>query len=323
MRNSFVLFAALFMAVCLCFVSCGGAVSNESSVPETPSGSSSEESSIDNSEEPSSEQTVSEGSAEETSEESNDGGFSEVNTDIPLLTDEDVSFLEGSEYRFTSDKYPGKVLLHDKRYGVYEYYPPYPLYIVDEILKEFAVDNKSVTIFNGRYADLYAGGPEISEKKCTCFIYDDCVERLDRTDYNMTVVGKALLLSVPESDGGLLYLFGNGTYDLFQVDVTDMRGGTEKIIVHDWMLDTAHLPDWIIIDTDGNYYSLPVPDEYRWSVEEIAFDTESEDPDAVIVKYYENGELKTVKANLKDTRIVSVDDYYDAVNPDYEWDGDE
>ena len=48
-------------------------------------------------------------------------------------------------------------------------------------------------------------------------------------------------------------------------------------------------------------------------------DAESDDPDAVIIKYYDNGTLKTVKANLRDTHPVEMYDYY-SENPNAVWD---
>ena len=251
--------------------------------------------------------------SEEPFEDQSAGGVLETSnalSEIPFLKDEDISFWEDSEYRFTSYKYPGKVLVHDKRYGTYEYYSPYPFYVIDEIIKEFMVDGKKVSVFSGRYADLYAGGPQIAERECAGILYDDCVEVTGQRADNVSVVGKVLILTNSESDGGQLYLFRAGTFESFQVDVTKTREGTEKFIVHDWMLDTAYLPDWIIIDTEGNYYSLPIPDECRWSVEKIEFDTESDDPDAVIVKYRKGDELITEHASMKDTRQVDYDDYY-------------
>jgi hypothetical protein len=313
MRNSFVLFAALFMAVCLCFVSCGGAVSNESSVPETPSGSSSEESSIDVSEEPSEEPSAPEQSAEESSE---------VTSEIPLLQKEDVMPVGGSQMEFTSDKYPGKRLVRET-INRDPYLYPYPFFVIDEELYHIDWNGREALVFNGRYLPRSPYLP-IKERSVSAVYYGDNVA-FWHDNYKIELLGKLIVISHPGSNGYGMVFFMDTRPDTgavmcsYEYDDMFENVNSDYVICYNMIFAGFVIP-WRVIDLEGNPHSLPVPDECRWSVEEIAFDTESEDPDAVIVKYYENGELKTVKANLKDTRIVSVDDYYNAVNPDYEWD---
>ncbi|MBO4500983.1 MAG: hypothetical protein J5760_01975 [Clostridia bacterium] len=320
MRNSFVLFAALFMAVCLCFVSCGGAVSNESSVPETPSGSSSEESSIDVSEESSEEPSAPEASVEETSKET-----SKETSETPLLQKEDVIPVGDSQTEFISDKYPGKRLVRET-INRDPYLYPYPFFVIDEELYHIDWNGREALVFNGRYLSRSPFLP-IKERSVSAVYYGDNVA-FWHDNYKIELLGKLIVISHPGSNGYGIVFFMNtrpvtgAVMWSYEYDDIYENVNSDYVICYNIMFEGFVIP-WRVIDLEGNPHSLPVPDECRWSVEEIAFDTESDDPDAVIVKYRENGELKTVKTSLKDTRIVSVDDYYNAVNPDFEWDGDE
>lgn len=333
----------ILIIICAAILTACGSAGSENGMPDpvsvTDVSSLPESCMIDNSEEQNLEQTVSEGSAEESVEESVEEPSDESSipeessaevTAIPKLTAEDVHFEEGSRVRFTSDKYPGKQLYFRIREYDERIYP-YPFYVVDKELFSVEWDDGVATVFEGRYVTTPVPyfGKEIEPSECKANVIvcregslfwsanDGVLYPIGKLiiHYNDTAHLGSVTFAV-DSRGQREKLYNPSFEDLFTLD------GSDYIFVYSLSFEISNFPSWIVFNSKtGKPCSLPVPDEYRWSVEEIAFDTESEDPDAVIVKYRENGELKTLKASLKDTRTVELYDYY-CEDPDAEWDGD-
>ncbi|MBQ1847661.1 MAG: hypothetical protein II135_06635, partial [Clostridia bacterium] len=282
--------------------SCGNTGSDDSSVPEQSAEENSgyvevsAEESATPSEEPSEEPSIPEQSAEESSKET---------ATIPILTADDVHFEEGSRVKFTSDKYPGKQL-YFRLYVYDERIYPYPFFVVGKELFSVEWGEDEALVFEGRYVTTSVPyfEKEINprEYKVNVVVCREASLFWDVNDGVLYPIGKLIIhYNEPSRTGSVSFAVDSRLQreSIYYMNFEDIytRDGSDYIFVFSMSYQDSDFPEWIIFNSKtGNPCSLPVPDECRWSIISIAFDTESEDPDAVIVKYRENGELKTVKA---------------------------
>ena len=118
-----------------------------------------------------------------------------------------------------------------------------------------------------------------------------------KTEYNgeKTVTGRRVFAPGLENDPDVKYY-----------DQVYTREGSDYILVkYTYYCETSDRPCWIVFDRSGNLHTLPVPAEYRWNVDSIAFNASSDNPDDVTVKYVVDDMMQYAKADLNDTRILN------------------
>ncbi|MBO4453369.1 MAG: hypothetical protein J5793_05485 [Clostridia bacterium] len=252
------------------------------------------------------------GSEDSTSEE--DTSFAEDVSDevqekkIPYLTERDFTPIGNSETMFTCEKCPGKTfVLH------------WPdsfsrLYVIDKTLLTSEWDGEEAIAFEGRLIK-YGRDKSVQESKGLGALYKGAVYYFGFENLaGVTSKGRLFIFDDPWDNmdyhviAGVKTIYG-GSKTYVQQGQAFYSESSAFIIIKDW--DAIDEPSWRIIDSDGNFYRLPIPDENRWGVDKIEFDPESDDPDDIIVSYY-NGDddIVTIKANARDLEIVSFDEYY-------------
>ncbi|MBO4452695.1 MAG: hypothetical protein J5793_02050 [Clostridia bacterium] len=248
------------------------------------------------------------GSEESISEE--DTSFAEDVSDevqekkIPYLTERDFTPIGNSETMFTTEKYPGKMF-------VKEWNSFYVMYVIDDAVFSADWDGKEALAFVGRRVRFeygnskeYAGAGVLYNERVLGFYqqYDEIREK-----------GKLIFFSRFDDSGneyGSFYgLKSYGGERIWEAQIVRIhyRDNSKYVLYEE---DFASVV-WRIVDDDGNFYRLPVPDANRFGVDKIEFDPESDDPDDIIVSYY-NGDddIVTIKANARDLETVSFDEYY-------------
>ena len=212
---------------------------------------------------------------------------------------------EGSCF-FTCNLFPGKTVIRSLYNGN-------TYFVVNEVLFEKEYPSGSAIMFKGQRLMVNGkGGLSVDD----CYgAYSPSASGAFGCYYKLEQIG-GLIVYEDDYDG----TFCSGT--VFAENMYDFdRYYTGENYMLLWYAGAmSSEPEWKVLTLDGKVCTLPVPDDKRWAVKSIEFDTSSEDPDDVIVYVYEykegyaESQPAAYKANLRrDTRVLEGD----AVNAYY------
>jgi beta-lactamase regulating signal transducer with metallopeptidase domain len=255
--------------------------------------------------------------------------FKSPETGVYLTQEISVRPAGGDQTEMTSDAFPGRKLIYTGRKSDADVYP-YPFCVIDKELFTLDWDGKKATGFEGRFVELRAGKPYVTE--CLGIVCGGEICHYPKQNASLYALGKLAIYENKAQNYGMVFTGCDGYFKKHTFDSISTREGSHFVLLYESAKIKNGRPYWTVLDADGNVRTLPLSSsDKRWALRSIEFDLSSDDPDKVIVHELKHWVLfvfpespmyvdaEPFEANLNDTRVTAYYDYY-TPDPVDHWD---